>query len=85
MTQSKSNGSGRKPVVRFIHGELDTGVLALLRLTWFERGRPSTVEEFVVSEFEGGPTVVLAAIEQAEEQGFDLTVMSERDDTFGDC
>jgi hypothetical protein len=79
MTQSKSRESHRRPMVRFVQGEVGPEVLAVLRLTWFHEGLANTVEEFAVSDFEGGPTVVLMAIEQAGEQGYDLTVLSECD------
>jgi hypothetical protein len=83
MTQRKSRESRRRPVVQFASAELVPGVLALIRLTWFREGRQWQVEEFAVAESEGGCTVVLAVIEQAEEQGYDLTVLSEHD--FCDC
>lgn len=86
MTQSKSRESRRRPVVRFVQGEMAPEALAVLRLTWFEDDRPYAVEEFVVADSTSGPTVVLMAIEQAPQQGYDLTVLSECEPTyFGDC
>lgn len=86
MTQSKSRESRRRPVVRFLQGEMAPEVLAVLRLTWFDGDRPYAVEEFVIADSEGGPTVVLMAIEQAPQQGYDLTVLSEYEgEHFGDC
>jgi len=86
MTQSKSRESRRRPLVRFMQTAMEPEVLAVLRLTWFEEDRPYTVEEFVVADFVGGPTIVLTAIEQAGQQGYDLTVLSEREpEHFGEC
>ena len=86
MTQSKPRESRRRPVVRFMQTAMEPEALAVLRLTWFEDDRPYAVEEFVVADFNGGPTLVLTAIEQASQQGYDLTVLSEHEgEHFGDC
>jgi hypothetical protein len=86
MTQSMSRESNRRPLVRFVQGELMPGVLAVLRLTWFKGRRPGYVEEFAVMESLQGPTVVLAMIEQADQQGYDITVLSTTDtEPFGEC
>lgn len=69
--------------VRFEHGELDTGVLAVARLTWFQEGRQTQVEELAVVDSPEGCAVVLRLVELASEQGYDLTVLSEQE--FCDC
>jgi hypothetical protein len=86
MTQSKSRESRRRPVVRFLQTAMEPEALAVLRLTWYLDDRLHMVEEFVVADFNGGPTIVLTAIEQASQQGYDLTVLSEHEgEHFGDC
>ena len=86
MSYSMSRESHRRPLVRFLQAEMVPEVLAVMRLTWFEEGRPHTVEEFAVADSNTGPTVVLAVIEQAQQQGYDLTVLSECEpEFFGDC
>lgn len=86
MAQTKAHEPRRRPVVWFEKGKLDTDVLALLRMSWFLEGRLHLVEEFTVWQFEGGPLVVRTAIQQAIEQGYDLTVLSEYEPAyFGVC
>ena len=86
MTQSKSHESHRRSVVRFMQVEMVPEVLAVLRLAWYEGDRLHNVEEFAVADSNTGPTVVLAVIEQAQQQGYDLTVLSEcESEHFGDC
>ena len=86
MTQSKSHESRRRPMVRFLQAEMVPEVLAVLRLTWYRDAQLHSVEEFAVADSNTGPTVVLAVIEQAHQQGYDLTVLSEHEgEHFGDC
>jgi hypothetical protein len=77
----------RKPVVLYATGDLMVNdALALMRLTWYSRGRPRWVEEFCVWDTPEGYSVIEMAMRQAVEHGVDVLVISRVDpEVFGLC
>lgn len=68
----------RKPLMLYWMGEIDEpDVAAIMRLSWFERGRVRHVEEFRVYDSPDALHVVCTALQQATKQHLDLTILSE--------
>jgi len=77
----------RKPTLMYWMGELtEPEVAAVLRLSWFEKGRVRHVEEFCVYDSPEALYVVTTAVRQAAKQSLDLTILSEHEpEAFGIC
>jgi hypothetical protein len=69
----------------FSTGELMVdNALALVRLTWYKKGRPRWVEEFCVWDTPEGYAVVELAMREAVDHGIDVLVVSRAEpEVFG--
>jgi len=66
----------RRPTLAVINGAVPDDVFALIRMSWFKKGRPIEVEEFRIFEGHEAYAIFHGAVGQALRQGADVSVMT---------
>jgi len=73
--QSKSRPP-RRPTLAVINGAVPDDVFALIRMSWFKKGRPVEVEEFRIFEGHEAYAIFHGTVGQALRQGADVSVVT---------
>ncbi len=66
----------RRPTLAVINGAVPDDVFALIRMSWFKKGRPVEVEEFRIFEGAEAYAIFHGTVGQALRQGADVSVMT---------
>ena len=69
----------RKPVLFFVQGPVPDEVVAVLRFSYFRRGRARKVEEYPLYDEEGAIELLHTALGSALGQGADVSVITPYD------
>ena len=68
----------RKQTLGYTQRPMPPGVLAVIRLSWYNQGKPQEIDEFQICERgQNGYDSFVAAVSQAIQCGADVTVMSD--------
>jgi len=66
----------RRPTLAVINGAVPDDVFALIRMSWFKKGRPVEVEEFRIFEGHEAYAIFHGTVGQALRQGADVSVVT---------